>query len=94
LLHSIPRQELGMKALGEHVFGLFEWRLEAFSTVECRCQELRAIGGGDLFIELSQDTSRWAQIQISNKVRGYRTMSGWAEQCPTVSFYGGGCFLW
>jgi hypothetical protein len=31
LFHSIPRQELGMKALGKSEFGLLEWRMRACS---------------------------------------------------------------
>jgi hypothetical protein len=31
-LHSIPRQELEMKALGESEFDLLEWRMRVCST--------------------------------------------------------------
>jgi hypothetical protein len=57
-----------MEALGESEFGLFEWRRRAFSTVKCKGQERRAVGSGGIYIELSQETSRWAQIQISDRV--------------------------
>jgi hypothetical protein len=35
LLHSIPRQELGMEALGESELGHSEWRMRALSIGEC-----------------------------------------------------------
>jgi hypothetical protein len=62
LLHSIPRQELGMKALGESEFGLLELRMRACSTRKWSGHERRAIGGGGIFIGLSQESSRWAHI--------------------------------
>jgi hypothetical protein len=38
-LHSIPRQEHGMEALGESELGLLEWRMRALSTGECKGQD-------------------------------------------------------
>jgi hypothetical protein len=49
-----------MEALGESEFGLLELRMRAFSTVKCKGQERRAVGGGWVYIELSQESSRWA----------------------------------
>jgi hypothetical protein len=57
-------------------------------------QEWRAIGGGCVYIGLSQESRRWAKIQNSDKVWGGqcsagpnnvrlgRTMVGWVGQCP------------
>jgi hypothetical protein len=59
-----------MEALVESELGLFEWRWRAFSTVKCKGQERRAVRGGWVYIGLSKESSRWAQIKI-------RTMSGW-----------------
>jgi hypothetical protein len=70
LLHPIPRQELGMEALGESELGLLEWRMGALSTGECKSQGKRVVGGGGAYIGLSQESSRWAKIQNSEKVRG------------------------
>jgi hypothetical protein len=81
LLHSNPRQELGMKALGESEFGLFKWRMRAFSTVKYKGQGRRAIGGGWIYIGLSKKSKRWTQIQNLDNVRGCWTMFGWARQC-------------
>jgi hypothetical protein len=82
LLHSISRQELGMETLGESELGLLEWRMRALSMGECKGQGVRAVGGVWVYIELSQESSRWAQIQLLNKVwgRGSRTMSGWDSE--------------
>jgi hypothetical protein len=41
----------------------------------------RTVGGVWIFIELSQEASRWTQIQSDN-IRSSRTMSGGSEQCP------------
>jgi hypothetical protein len=46
LLHSIPKQELGMEGLEESEFCHFEWRRRAFSTVKYKGQERRDVGGG------------------------------------------------
>jgi hypothetical protein len=77
LLHSIPRQEFGIKALRESKFGLFKWRRRAFSTVKCKVQERRDVGGVLVYIGLSKESSRWAQIQNPDNVQGCRTKSGW-----------------
>jgi hypothetical protein len=77
LFHSITRQELGMEALWESELGLLEWRMRPLSIGECKGQGKRAIGGGCVYIGLSQESSRWAKIQNPNKVwRG-----GGAGQC-------------
>jgi hypothetical protein len=104
LLHSIPGQEHWMKALGESEIGLWEWRKWACSTENCNGQLFWAIGGGGVFIELSQETSHWAHIPILDIVQLSRTLSGqgflwivfefWsgssrAGQCPA-----GGFCLW
>jgi hypothetical protein len=70
LLHSIPRQELGIEALGESELGLLEWRMRACSMGKWSGQEWRAIGGGCVYIGLSQESRRWAKIQNSDKVWG------------------------
>jgi hypothetical protein len=80
LLHSIPRQELGIEALGESELGLLEWRMRACSMGKWSGQEWRAIGGGCVYIGLSQESRRWAKIQNSDKVWGGGTMFGWAQQ--------------
>jgi hypothetical protein len=85
LLHSIPRQELGMEALGESEFGLFEWR-RAFSIVECKGQERRVVGGVLVYIGLSKESNRWAQIQNPDNVWGCWTKSGWARQSLARGF--------
>jgi hypothetical protein len=87
LLHSIPRQELGMKALEESEFGLLELRMRACSTGKWSSQERRAIRGGWVYIELSQESSCWAQIQNLDNVRGCRSKFGWAGQCSARGFY-------
>jgi hypothetical protein len=102
LLHSILRQEHRLEALRESELGLLEWRKRALSIGECKGQERRAIGGIWVYIELSQESSHWAQIQILGKVRGepdnvrlelsmknMRVLSGRGGQCPT-----GGFCLW
>jgi hypothetical protein len=48
----------------------------------------RVVGSGGVYIELSQETSRWAQIQILDNVRGSHTMSGRTEQSPVGDFCG------
>jgi hypothetical protein len=68
LLHSIPRQELRMEALGESELGLFEWRWRAFSTVKYKGQERRVVGGGWVYIGQSKEFRRWAQIQNPDNV--------------------------
>jgi hypothetical protein len=70
LLHSIPRQELGMKALGESEFGLLEWIIRALSTGECKSQEERTVGGGRVYIELSQDLAIEPRFKIRTKSQG------------------------
>jgi hypothetical protein len=55
--------------------------MRVVSPVECEIQERRAIAGGGVYIELSQKTSRWAQIQILDNVWVCQTMSGCAKQC-------------
>jgi hypothetical protein len=57
LLHSITRQELQMKALGESEFGLLELRMRACSTEKWSGQERRVIGGGWIYIGLSKESS-------------------------------------
>jgi hypothetical protein len=49
-----------MKALGESEFDLFEWRRRAFSTVKCKGQERRAVGGVLIYIVLSKESSHLA----------------------------------
>jgi hypothetical protein len=44
--------------------------MRACSTGKWSGQERRAVGGGGIFIGASQESSHWAQIQISDKVRG------------------------
>jgi hypothetical protein len=88
LLHSIPRQELEMEALEESEFDLLEWRVWACSTGKYNGREWRAIESGGIYIELSKETSRWAQIQNSDIVRGSWTMSGRIGQCPIGYFCG------
>jgi hypothetical protein len=75
LLHSVPRQELGMEPLGESEFGLFEWRRGAFSVAKCKGQERRAVVGGWVYIGLSKESSHWAHIQNPDNVCGFRTKS-------------------
>jgi hypothetical protein len=75
-----------MKALSESEFCLFEWRRRAFSTVKCKGQERRAIGGVLVYIGLSKESSHWAQIQNPDNVQGCRTMSGWPGQSLAGSF--------
>jgi hypothetical protein len=53
-LHSIPRQELGLEALGESELGLLEWRMRACSTGKSSGQKWRAVRGGGVYIGLSQ----------------------------------------
>jgi hypothetical protein len=65
LLHSVPRQELGMEALGESEFGLFEWR-RAFSIVKCKGQERRVVGGGCVYIGLSKESLDSIIFTLSN----------------------------
>jgi hypothetical protein len=67
LLYSIPRQELGMEALGESEFGLLEWRKWACST-EKWVAKRRDVGGG-VYTGISQKSSRWAKIQNPDKVQ-------------------------
>jgi hypothetical protein len=86
--HSIPRQEHGMKAQGESETGLWEWRKWACSTGNCNGQLFWAIGGGGVFIELSQETSHWAHIWIRS-VYEFWSGSSRAGQCLVV-----GCCLW
>jgi hypothetical protein len=62
LLHSIPSQELAIKALGESELRLFKWREWTLSTGNFENQEKRAIGDGDVYIGPSQESSRWAKI--------------------------------
>jgi hypothetical protein len=70
-----------MKILGEGEFGLWDWREWTCSTAKWVSQEERAIGGGWIYIEFSQKYSRWAKIQISDKV--------WegARHCPAGTLY-------
>jgi hypothetical protein len=78
LLHSIPKQEHGIEALGESEFGLFEWRRRAFSTVKCKGQERRAIGSGGIYTELSQKKLVVGlRFKFRTKSRGSQTMSDW-----------------
>jgi hypothetical protein len=49
-----------MEALGESEFDLFEWRRRAFSTVKCKGQERRAVGGVLVYIALSKESSHLA----------------------------------
>jgi hypothetical protein len=76
LLHSIPRQEHEIKALGESEFGLLELRMRAFSIVKFKGQERRVIGGVLVYIGLSKESSRWAQIQNPDNIQWCRTKSG------------------
>jgi hypothetical protein len=69
LLHSNPSQELGMKALGESELRLLEWRGWTLSTGNFESQEKRAVGGGGVYIGLSQESSHWAKIHNPNKIR-------------------------
>jgi hypothetical protein len=48
----------------------------------------RAVGGGGALIELSQESSSWAQIQILNNVRGSRTMFGKTRKRLVGAFCG------
>jgi hypothetical protein len=73
-----------MKALGESELGLLEWKMRACSTEKWSGQEWRAVGGGCVYIGLSQKSSCWAKIQNPDKVWGEldnvrldQTMSGW-----------------
>jgi hypothetical protein len=75
-IHSNPRQELGMKDLGESEFWLLEWRMGTVSIVECESQEIRVIEAEGVYIDLSQETSCWAHIQISDNVRLELSVAG------------------
>jgi hypothetical protein len=44
--------------------------MRALLTGEYKGQEERAIGGGGVYIGLSQESSHWVKIQNLNKVRG------------------------
>jgi hypothetical protein len=68
LLHSIFREEHGMKALGESELKLLEWRGWTLSTGKFESQEERAVGGGGIYIGLSQESSNWVKIQNQDKV--------------------------
>jgi hypothetical protein len=68
LLHSNPSNELWMEALGESEWKLLEWRRWALSTVKTKSQERRVVGDVWVYIELSQESSRWAKIQILDNV--------------------------
>jgi hypothetical protein len=69
LFHSIPRQELEMKALGGSEFDLLELRMRACSTRKWSGQERRSVGGVLVYIGHSKESSRWAQIQNPDNVR-------------------------
>jgi hypothetical protein len=43
--------------------------MRAFLIGECKSQERRTIRGGWVYIELSQESSCWAQIQNPDNVR-------------------------
>jgi hypothetical protein len=58
-----------MKALGESEFSVLELRMSACSTGKWSGQERRAVEVGGIFIGLSQESSRWAQIQIPNNIQ-------------------------
>jgi hypothetical protein len=49
---------------------------------------MRDIGGGGVYIELSQETSCWAQIQIPDNVWGRQTMFGWNSLWLVEAFLG------
>jgi hypothetical protein len=95
LLHSIPRQELGMEALRESELNLLEWRMRVFSIGKWSDQELRAIGGGDVYIGLSQEFSHWAKIQnpegvgqcLARTLYVLGALLGRAGHCLTRVFY-------
>jgi hypothetical protein len=89
LLPSIPRQEFGMKALGESESGHLELRMRACSIGKWSGQERRVVGGVLVYIGLSKESSRWAKIQNLDNVRGCPTMSGWPRQSLTGSFCDG-----
>jgi hypothetical protein len=57
-----------MEVLAESELGLLEWRMRACSTGKWSGQEWRAIGGGGVYIGLSQESSRMAKIQNLDKV--------------------------
>jgi hypothetical protein len=57
------------------------------STKISSCQERRATGNGGILIGLSQETSRWAEIQNPDNVRERRIMSGRTEQSPVGVLY-------
>jgi translation initiation factor IF-1 len=44
--------------------------MRALLTGEFQGQEERAVGGGGIYIGLSQESSRWAKIQNRDKVWG------------------------
>jgi hypothetical protein len=68
LLHSIPNQELGMKALGKGELRLLEWRGWTLSIGNFESQERRVVGGGVVYIGRSQESSRWTKIQNPDKI--------------------------
>jgi hypothetical protein len=81
LLHSIPRQELGMEVLGESELGLLEWRMRACSTRKWSAKSGEPVRGGDVYIGPSQESSCWAKIQNPDKVQGG------AGQCLAGTLY-------
>jgi hypothetical protein len=52
-----------MEALRESEWMLLEWRRWALSTGNLQSQEERAVGGVEIFMELSQESSRSTKIQ-------------------------------
>jgi hypothetical protein len=74
-LYSIPRSRTCSGSSRVECLGPLEMEKMSFSTRRVEWPRERAVETVWVFIELSQETSRWAQIQNLNNVRWERTLS-------------------
>jgi hypothetical protein len=88
LLYSIPRSRTWNESSRGEWFGPLGMKEMSLNNSRTQWPRGRAIGGGGVLIELSQESSHWAQIWILDNIQGSRTMFDWVGQCLAGGFYG------
>jgi hypothetical protein len=74
LFHSISRQKLRIKALGESEFDLLKLRMRAYSTEKYSGQERRVVGSGGIFIGSLKNLPVGLRFKFRIKSGGSQTM--------------------